>query len=85
MFSIMFQIAMEVPISPRIIVEGGAYRNMPPDLKEIYKGKTKESARSGYAILMVSTVPPLYGQISYVKVPMKQKFVANMRELLLQL
>ena len=41
-------------ISPRIIVQGGAYRSMPPDKKEEYKGATKESARKGYDILMVS-------------------------------
>ena len=39
---------------PGIIVEGGAYRSMPGDLKEIYKESTKESAKAGYAILMVN-------------------------------
>ncbi|CAB4025766.1 isoaspartyl peptidase L-asparaginase-like, partial [Paramuricea clavata] len=39
-------------ISPRIIVQGGAYRSMPCDKKDEYKKETKESARKGYAILM---------------------------------
>ncbi len=43
--------AMEV--SPRIIVQGGAYRRMPPDKKEDYMRATKESAQAGYRVLMV--------------------------------
>jgi hypothetical protein len=40
-------------ISPRIIVQGGAYRSMQSDKKEVYKRTTKESARKGYDILRV--------------------------------
>ena len=41
-------------ISPRIIVQGGAYSLMLADLTEVYKKTTKESAKKGYAILTVS-------------------------------
>ena len=40
-------------VSPRIIVQGGAYRRMPPDKKEGYMRATKESALAGYCVLMV--------------------------------
>ena len=39
-------------ISPRIIVQGGVYTNMDSSLKENYRTATKESARTGYAVLM---------------------------------
>ena len=41
-------------ISPRVIVQGGVYRSMDPGLKEEYERVTKQSAREGYATLMVS-------------------------------
>ena len=41
-------------ISPRIIVQGGMYRNLDHDQKQEYIRVTKESAKEGYAMLMVS-------------------------------
>ena len=37
----------------RIIVQGGAYRRMPNDKKEDYMSATRESARTGYRVLLV--------------------------------
>ena len=45
---------MERNISPGIIVQGGAYSLMLDHLKDEYKKETKESAKKGYNILMVS-------------------------------
>jgi hypothetical protein len=45
---------MERNISPRIIVQGGAYSLMLGDLTAEYKRATKESARKGYRKLVVS-------------------------------
>ena len=40
-------------VSPRIIVQGGAYGRMPGCTNRDYMKVTKESARAGYQILMV--------------------------------
>jgi hypothetical protein len=43
---------VERNIGPRIIVQGGVYRDMETDTKDEYKRATKQSAKEGYAVLM---------------------------------
>jgi hypothetical protein len=45
---------MERNISPRIIVQGGAYSQMLGHLTNEYKRVAKESVKKGYEFLMVS-------------------------------
>jgi hypothetical protein len=45
---------METNARPRIIVQGGAYSMMLGYLSEEYKRATKESAKTGYDVLMAS-------------------------------
>ena len=49
----VFPKSPEGKVRPRIIVQGGVFRPMDTYLKERYKEATKESARRGYAVLMV--------------------------------